>query len=183
MIDIGGEDAKIVLFEQGKAKDLRMNGNCAGGTGAFIDQMAVLLDVDVSALDALACEATQTYAIASRCGVFCKTDIQNLIAKNAAKSDIAASIFRAVTVQTVSTLAHGCELWAPMMLVGGPLTFIPSLRKSFVDLRLGGAGGRPQAHLSRFLFPSLITMRGAPRPTAVPCALRRGSTMANRRYI
>ena len=133
MIDIGGEDAKIVLFEQGKAKDLRMNGNCAGGTGAFIDQMAVLLDVDVSALDALAREATQTYAIASRCGVFCKTDIQNLIAKNAAKSDIAASIFRAVTVQTVSTLAHGCELRAPMMLVGGPITFIPSLRKSFID--------------------------------------------------
>ena len=133
MIDIGGEDAKIVLFEQGRAKDLRMNGNCAGGTGAFIDQMAVLLDVDVAALDALAREATQTYAIASRCGVFCKTDIQNLIAKNAAKSDIAASIFRAVTVQTVSTLAHGCELRAPMMLVGGPLTFIPSLRKSFID--------------------------------------------------
>ena len=133
MIDIGGEDAKIVLFEQGRAKDLRMNGNCAGGTGAFIDQMAVLLDVDVAALDVLAREATQTYAIASRCGVFCKTDIQNLIAKNAAKSDIAASIFRAVTVQTVSTLAHGCELRAPMMLVGGPLTFIPSLRKSFID--------------------------------------------------
>ncbi|MBQ8220565.1 MAG: 2-hydroxyacyl-CoA dehydratase [Bacteroidaceae bacterium] len=133
VIDIGGEDAKIVLFEQGRAKDLRMNGNCAGGTGAFIDQMAVLLDVDVAALDALAREATQTYAIASRCGVFCKTDIQNLIAKNAAKSDIAASIFRAVTVQTVSTLAHGCELRAPMMLVGGPLTFIPSLRKSFID--------------------------------------------------
>ncbi len=133
MIDIGGEDAKIVLFEQSRAKDLRMNGNCAGGTGAFIDQMAVLLDVDVAALDALAREATQTYAIASRCGVFCKTDIQNLIAKNAAKSDIAASIFRAVTVQTVSTLAHGCELRAPMMLVGGPLTFIPSLRKSFID--------------------------------------------------
>ncbi len=133
MIDIGGEDAKIVLFEQGKPKDLRMNGNCAGGTGAFIDQMAVLLDVDVAALDALAREATQTYAIASRCGVFCKTDIQNLIAKNASKNDIAASIFRAVTVQTVSTLAHGCELRAPMMLVGGPLTFIPSLRKSFID--------------------------------------------------
>ena len=133
MIDIGGEDAKIVLFDHGKATDLRMNGNCAGGTGAFIDQMAVLLDVDVAALDALAREATQTYAIASRCGVFCKTDIQNLIAKNAAKSDIAASIFRAVTVQTVSTLAHGCELKAPIMFVGGPLTFIPSLRKSFAD--------------------------------------------------
>ena len=133
MIDIGGEDAKIVLFDHGKATDLRMNGNCAGGTGAFIDQMAVLLDVDVAALNALAREATQTYAIASRCGVFCKTDIQNLIAKNAAKSDIAASIFRAVTVQTVSTLAHGCELKAPIMFVGGPLTFIPSLRKSFAD--------------------------------------------------
>ncbi|MBR6601853.1 MAG: 2-hydroxyacyl-CoA dehydratase [Bacteroidaceae bacterium] len=133
LIDIGGEDAKIVLFDQGKPKDLRMNGNCAGGTGAFIDQMAVLLDVDVTALDILASEARQTYPIASRCGVFCKTDIQNLIAKNASKNDIAASIFRAVTVQTVSTLAHGCELKAPMMFIGGPLTFIPSLRRSFID--------------------------------------------------
>ncbi len=133
LVDIGGEDAKIVLFDHGKATDLRMNGNCAGGTGAFIDQMAVLLDVEVTELDALAREATQTYPIASRCGVFCKTDIQNLIAKNALRNDIAASIFRAVTVQTVSTLAHGCELRAPMMFIGGPLTFIPSLRKAIAD--------------------------------------------------
>ena len=133
LIDIGGEDAKIVLFKQGRTTDLRMNGNCAGGTGAFIDQMAVLLGVEVTELDALAREATQTYPIASRCGVFSKTDIQNLIARNASRHDIAASIFRAVTVQTISTLAHGCELRSPMMFIGGPLTFIPSLRKAFVD--------------------------------------------------
>ena len=133
LIDIGGEDAKIVLFKQGRTTDLRMNGNCAGGTGAFIDQMAVLLGVEVTELDALAREATQTYPIASRCGVFSKTDMQNLIARNASRHDIAASIFRAVTVQTISTLAHGCELRSPMMFIGGPLTFIPSLRKAFVD--------------------------------------------------
>ena len=133
LIDIGGEDAKIVLFKQGRTTDLRMNGNCAGGTGAFIDQMAVLLGVEVTELDTLAREATQTYPIASRCGVFSKTDIQNLIARNASRHDIAASIFRAVTVQTISTLAHGCELRSPMMFIGGPLTFIPSLRKAFVD--------------------------------------------------
>ena len=133
LIDIGGEDAKIVLFKQGRTTDLRMNGNCAGGTGAFIDQMAVLLGVEVTELDTLAREATQTYPIASRCGVFSKTDIQNLIARNTLRHDIAASIFRAVTVQTISTLAHGCELRSPMMFIGGPLTFIPSLRKAFVD--------------------------------------------------
>lgn len=133
MIDIGGEDAKVVFFENGEAKDLRMNGNCAGGTGAFIDQMAVILGVDVKDMDSLARESTQTYPIASRCGVFCKTDIQNLIAKNVSKQDIAASIFHAVAVQTVVTLAHGCDISAPVLFCGGPLTFIPSLRKAFID--------------------------------------------------
>ena len=133
LIDIGGEDAKVVFFREGRAADLRMNGNCAGGTGAFIDQMAVLLGVGVDELDGLAARAAQTYPIASRCGVFCKTDIQNLIAKNADKADIAASILHAVAVQTVVTLAHGCEITPPVLMCGGPLTFIPSLRRAFKD--------------------------------------------------
>ncbi|MCR5393789.1 MAG: acyl-CoA dehydratase activase-related protein [Bacteroidales bacterium] len=133
MIDIGGEDAKVVFFRNGEAQDLRMNGNCAGGTGAFIDQMAVILGVTVDDLNALAMQSTQVYPIASRCGVFSKTDIQNLIAKNIPKTDIAASIFRAVAVQTVMTLAHGCEIRRPVLFCGGPLNFIPALRKAFID--------------------------------------------------
>ncbi len=133
MIDIGGEDAKVVFFENAEAKDLRMNGNCAGGTGAFIDQMAVILGVEVEDLDELAQNACRIYPIASRCGVFCKTDIQNLIAKNVSKQDISASIFHAVAVQTVVTLAHGCDIEAPVLFCGGPLTFIPALRKAFTD--------------------------------------------------
>ena len=116
MIDIGGEDAKVVFFQNNQATDLRMNGNCAGGTGAFIDQMAILLGVSMDELNGLALRATRVHPIASRCGVFCKTDIQNLIAKNIPKEDIAASIFHAVTVQTIVTLAHGCDIVAPILL-------------------------------------------------------------------
>ncbi len=133
MIDIGGEDTKVVFFQNNQATDLRMNGNCAGGTGAFIDQMAILLGVSVDELNQLALQATQVYPIASRCGVFCKTDIQNLIAKNIPREDIAASIFHAVTVQTVITLARGCDITAPILLCGGPLAFIPALRQSFAE--------------------------------------------------
>lgn len=133
MIDIGGEDAKIVFFKNGETDELRMNGNCAGGTGAFIDQMAILLGTSTSELNALAINSRNIYPIASRCGVFCKTDIQNLIAKNVKREDIAASIFHAVTVQTVSTLAHGIDIKTPILFCGGPLSFIPALRKSFVE--------------------------------------------------
>ncbi len=133
MIDIGGEDAKVVFFDSSCATDLRMNGNCAGGTGAFIDQMAIILDVSVDELAELALKSERIYPVASRCGVFCKTDIQNLIAKNVSKEDIAASIFHAVTIQTVVTLAHGRTIAAPVLFCGGPLTFIPALRNSFID--------------------------------------------------
>lgn len=133
IIDIGGEDAKIVYIEDGKVSDLRMNGNCAGGTGAFIDQMALCLGVEVTDLDGLAQRSTTTYPIASRCGVFSKTDIQNLVARNVPKTDIAASIFRAVAVQTASTLSHGCSIKPKILLCGGPLTFIPSLRKALAE--------------------------------------------------
>lgn len=133
MIDIGGEDAKVVFFDHGRTSDLRMNGNCAGGTGAFIDQMAIILGVDVSQMNALALKADSVYPVASRCGVFCKTDIQNLIAKNVSRENIAASIFHAVAVQTVVTLAHGCDFTPPLLFCGGPLTFIPALRKAFLN--------------------------------------------------
>ena len=133
MIDIGGEDAKIVFFKDAEATDLRMNGNCAGGTGAFIDQMAVILGTDIEELNRLALNATTLYPIASRCGVFCKTDIQNLIAKNVCREDIAASIFHAVAVQTIITLAHGYDIQHPILFCGGPLTFIPALRKAFTN--------------------------------------------------
>ena len=133
MVDIGGEDAKVVFFREGQSPDLRMNGNCAGGTGSFIDQMAILLNVSVDELNQLALQAHRIYPIASRCGVFCKTDIQNLLAKNVDRTDIAASIFHAVAVQTVVTLSHGQDITAPLLFCGGPLTFIPALRKAFVD--------------------------------------------------
>ena len=133
LIDIGGEDAKVVFFRQGQAVDLRMNGSCAGGTGAFIDQMAILLGLDNTEMDRQALQATQTYAIASRCGVFCKTDVQNLVAKNAALPDIAKSIFHAVAVQTVVTLSHGNDIEGPILFCGGPLSFLPSLRQAFQE--------------------------------------------------
>ena len=133
MIDIGGEDAKVVFFKDSEAVDLRMNGNCAGGTGAFIDQMAIILGVSVYEMNELAMNATHIYPIASRCGVFCKTDIQNLIAKNVSREDIAASIFHAVAVQTVVTLARGYDIKTPILFCGGPLTFIPALRKAFIE--------------------------------------------------
>lgn len=133
IIDIGGEDAKIVYLQDGHVKDLRMNGNCAGGTGAFIDQMALCLGVDVTEMDGLAQQSTTIYPIASRCGVFSKTDIQNLVARNVSKQDIAASIFRAVAVQTASALSHGCEVKPTVLMCGGPLTFIPSLRKAIAE--------------------------------------------------
>lgn len=133
MIDIGGEDAKVVYFnEDGEPSDLRMNGNCAAGTGSFIDQMSILLNESIDTLSELALHSTHIYPIASRCGVFCKTDIQNLVAKNVSKADIAASVFHAVAVQTVVTLAHGFDITPPVLFCGGPLTAIPALREAFI---------------------------------------------------
>ena len=132
LIDIGGEDAKAVFFN-GKNTELRMNGNCAGGTGAFIDQMSTLMGIDNTTLDQLAANAKQVYPMAARCGVFAKTDVQNFMSRNLPQEDIAASIFHSIAVQTVTSLAHGCQLTPPILLCGGPLTFLPSLRKAFED--------------------------------------------------
>ena len=133
IIDIGGEDAKIIFLEQDALPDMRMNGNCAGGTGAFIDQMSVILGMSIQDMDAAAQRSTHLYPIASRCGVFSKTDVQNLVAKNVPKEDICASIFHAIAVQVVSALSRGKDIKQKILLAGGPLTFITSLRNAFFE--------------------------------------------------
>lgn len=133
LVDIGGEDSKIIFFNDKLQADIRMNGNCAGGTGAFIDQMASLLSITPTELSILAEKANNTYPIASRCGVFSKTDIQNLVSLNVSREDIAASIFNAVATQVLSTLSRGCDIKPKVFLCGGPFSFIPSLRKAFID--------------------------------------------------
>lgn len=131
LIDLGGEDAKMVFFAEGRHPDIRMNGSCAGGTGAFIDQMASLMNISVEELGQKALHFAKIYPIASRCGVFAKTDVQNLISRNIPVSDISASILHAVALQSVTTLARGCDIKAKILCIGGPLTFIPALRKAF----------------------------------------------------
>ena len=128
-VDMGGEDSKMIFFEEGRVPDMRMNGNCAGGTGSFIDQTATLLGVETEELNNLAAQAEQIYPIASRCGVFSKTDIQNLLARNVPKTDIAASMFRAVSMQVVSALARGMEIKPKVFLCGGPFAYLPELKK------------------------------------------------------
>lgn len=137
LIDIGGEDAKIVSFLKNGSTDLRMNGNCSGGTGAFIDQICSLIGISPLEMNELAKKSTKIHPIASRCGVFSKTDVQNLLSKNVEKCDIAASVFRAVVVQVVTTLMRGNESLAKVLFLGGPLSFLSELEKSFCNfLRL-----------------------------------------------
>ena len=144
IIELGGEDAKILFLSGGM--EVRMNGSCAGGTGAFIDQMATLLNVPIEELDGLAEKHEKIYTIASRCGVFAKTDIQPLLNQGAKKTDIAASIFGAVVNQTIAGLAQGREIKGKIVYLGGPLTFIPQLRKSF-DKSLKTEGVCPENSL------------------------------------
>ncbi len=131
VIELGGEDAKIIFLTGGVEQ--RMNGSCAGGTGAFIDQMATLLGITVQELDEASLKAQRTYPIASRCGVFAKSDIQPLLNQGASREDVAASIFRAVVDQTVAGLAQGREIKGNVLFLGGPLSFQKGLRKAFVD--------------------------------------------------
>jgi len=131
LIEIGGEDSKIAFFDDWFQPDIRMNGNCAGGTGAFIEQMAVLLDEPLKTIDRLAGESRALYPIASRCGVFAKTDIQALLSNRVSREDIAASVFHAMALQVISTLARGCEVREKVLFAGGPLTFFPCLREAF----------------------------------------------------
>ena len=129
-IELGGEDAKIIFVTGGTEQ--RMNGSCAGGTGAFIDQMATLLNISVTEMDEYALRAQKIYPIASRCGVFAKSDIQPLLNQGAKKEDISASIFQAVVDQTVSGLAQGRRIKGNVLFLGGPLHFLKGLRKAFV---------------------------------------------------
>ncbi len=137
VIELGGEDAKIIFF--GGALEERMNGSCAGGTGAFIDQMATLMNVTVNELDGLSLKHEKIYPIASRCGVFAKSDIQPILNQGGRKEDVAASIFQAVVDQTVAGLTQGRELKGKIVFLGGPLHFLMGLRERFVDtLQLDG---------------------------------------------
>ena len=144
IIELGGEDAKILFLSGGM--EVRMNGSCAGGTGAFIDQMATLLNVPLENLNALAEKHEKTYTIASRCGVFAKTDIQPLLNQGARKEDVAASIFMAVVNQTIAGLAQGREIAGKIVYLGGPLTFLPQLRAGF-DKALKTTGICPENSL------------------------------------
>ncbi len=130
-IELGGEDAKIIYFENGNIEQ-RMNGICAGGTGSFIDQMASLLQTDATGLNELAKDYGSLYTIAARCGVFAKSDIQPLINEGARKEDLAASIFQAVVNQTISGLACGKPIRGHVAFLGGPLHFLSELRASFI---------------------------------------------------
>ena len=161
-IELGGQDAKMIFFEANstgdtlKVNDMRMNGSCAGGTGAFLDEIASLLKVPVEQLDQLAANGSTVYSISGRCGVFAKTDIQPLINQGAAKEDIALSTFHAVAKQTLGGLAQGLEVIPPIIFEGGPLTFNPTLVRVFCErLSIGGTDAiMPES-------PELIVARGA----------------------
>ena len=142
-IELGGEDAKVIFFTGGL--DERMNGSCAGGTGAFIDQMAVLLNMTVEEMDQASLSHQRIYPIASRCGVFAKSDIQPLLNQGASKADIAASIYQAVVNQTIAGLIQGRRIEGKVMFLGGPLHYCAGLRERFVET----LGLPPQ----RALFP------------------------------
>ena len=163
VIELGGEDAKIIYFDNGIEQ--RMNGTCAGGTGAFIDQMAALLDTDAGGLNELAKGHTVIYPIASRCGVFAKTDVQPLLNEGAKKEDIAASIFQAVVTQTISGLACGRPIRGNVALLGGPLQYLSELDKRFCEtLNLDDDHAiRPEnAHLFVASGAALVGAKGAP---------------------
>ena len=144
VIELGGEDAKILFLTNGL--EVRMNGSCAGGTGAFIDQMATLLRMTPEEMDTAAASAEKTYTIASRCGVFAKSDIQPLINQGAKPADIAGSIYRAVVNQTIAGLAQGRPIQGNVLYLGGPLTFSNCLRRSF-DEALHLTGSCPENSL------------------------------------
>ena len=131
VIELGGEDAKMLF--PGPHFDARMNDSCAGGTGAFIDRMAGLLNAQPEELDALAARSTTTYTIASRCGVFAKSDIQPLLNQGAAREDLAAAVFSSVADQAIASLARGRSIGGKVLYLGGPLTFQSCLRKCFDD--------------------------------------------------
>ncbi len=158
IIELGGEDAKILFLTGGL--EVRMNGTCAGGTGAFIDQMATLLGIERDDIDKLSEKATVLYTIASRCGVFAKSDIQPLINQGAKTEDIAASILVAVVNQTIAGLAQGRKIEGKVIYLGGPLTFIPRLRYYF-DKELNTHGICPKNSLYYVAMGAALTAGSA----------------------
>ncbi len=174
VIELGGEDAKILFL--GDGMEVRMNGSCAGGTGAFIDQMATLLHLSPDEMDTLAKAHEKIYTIASRCGVFAKSDIQPLLNQGARKEDICAGIFYAVVNQTVGGLAQGRDIEGDILYLGGPLTFFSSLREAFDDV-LGVAGTIPDNSLYYVALGAALTAGGTEiAPATAAEALRHYSS-------
>ncbi len=175
LMDIGGEESKLIFFENGKNPDIRMNGNCAGGTGAFIDQMASLLNIPMQEVSEVAASATQIYPIASRCGVFAKTDVQNLSNRKVPVSDIMASVFHAVAVQAMNTLVRGFTIKPKVMFIGGPFSFIPQLQIVFQQvMRLNDADVVTPEH------PELMPAMGAALEAAGQIKTETLSSIINR---
>jgi predicted CoA-substrate-specific enzyme activase len=166
VVELGGEDAKILFITGGSEE--RMNGSCAGGTGAFIDQMASLLSLSLEELDRLSLEHLHIYNIASRCGVFAKSDIQPLLNQGAIKADIAASIYQSIVSQTIAGLAQGREIKGRVCFLGGPLTFLKGLRRRFVStLELGDGAVFPEnAEFFVAIGAALEGARGEPMDSA-----------------
>ena len=177
IIELGGEDAKILFLTDGNL-EVRMNGTCAGGTGSFIDQMAVLLNVETTAINDLAKNSNKLYTIASRCGVFAKTDVQPLINQGALKEDIAASILKAVVNQTIGGLAQGREIKGNIIYLGGPLTFIDALRNSF-DHTLGLTGILPENSLYFVCVGAALCTESQQTLEIILDALESGKIIAN----
>ncbi|MBQ2994789.1 MAG: activase, partial [Peptococcaceae bacterium] len=138
-IELGGQDAKVIFFhydeneQQLITSDMRMNGSCAGGTGAFIDEVAAILQAPSDRFEALAAQGKIVHSISGRCGVFAKTDIQTILNNGGSRADIALSSFHAIAKQTIGGLAQGLELKAPIIFEGGPLTYNPTLIRVFAE--------------------------------------------------
>ena len=179
IIELGGEDAKILFLTNGL--EVRMNGSCAGGTGAFIDQMATLLGIGRDDMEYYASRATQSYVIASRCGVFAKTDVQPLINQGARIEDIAASILEAVVNQTIAGLAQGRKITGKVVYLGGPLTFIPTLRRKF-DEALHTTGICPENSLYYVALGTALT-KNYDRLTASECIRRISAYSGEGKYV
>ena len=179
-IELGGEDAKILFLTGAGGLEVRMNGTCAGGTGAFIDQMATLMDVPVEQLEDLSKAHQCSYPIASRCGVFAKSDIQPLLNQGARKEDVARSIFEAVAGQTIAGLAQGRKIQGNVVYLGGPLTFFSQLRDCF-DCALNLRGIHPENALYSVAFGAAVQSDTVADLDAVITAVLERSTHA--RYV
>lgn len=177
IIELGGEDAKILFLSGGL--EVRMNGTCAGGTGAFIDQMATLLNLSAEEMNEAAKQAEKIYTIASRCGVFAKSDIQPLINQGADKEDLAASIYQAVVNQTIQGLAQGRKIEGSVVYLGGPLTFNSELRSAF-DKTLKLTGICPENSL---YYVAIGTAMLAEQPVSFAEAIQQLQTMDSSSFV